>query len=360
MCLVMALVSPERALLLSDGFVMGGDRVLSRQASKIFTLSSGDKIVATGSDEGIKFVRSLQQRDPMPARHVAKIIRAWGEKHHQPNYFGLVGRNGGKLFVWRGRLSIDGWEDFIEEDFSAGSRPTLLIDGFFGVIRDERGEIDTPYRDEVRAEVRKILVQPTYPAMLACTLTLFEKIYRDWPERIGGQVFIDTLEPKAEREISFPFHAAFDSAAQKNGAVDSSGNLKLKNIAQSAGSTSSPTTSSGTYVVIPEMTKTLTTVGNNVIITFSGTFFGTGAASQVQGIGVLVALFKDGAQISPDYDVVFSTDASGIGTHPLIALTFLDSPSVASHTYDIRWKLAFGTTVGSKTTCRVLQIVELG
>jgi hypothetical protein len=56
--------------------------------------------------------------------------------------------------------------------------------------------------------------------------------------------------------------AAWTSATQKNAAVDASGNLLLKNIANASGLTNQPATSSTTYAVIPEMTQTITTKGN--------------------------------------------------------------------------------------------------
>jgi len=62
--------------------------------------------------------------------------------------------------------------------------------------------------------------------------------------------------------------AAWDSVTMKTAAVDTSGNLILKNKVNAAGVTANPTQPNNTYAVIPEMTTTITTHGNKVLIIF--------------------------------------------------------------------------------------------
>ena len=65
--------------------------------------------------------------------------------------------------------------------------------------------------------------------------------------------------------------SAWDSASMKTAAVDTSGNLLLKNLSGVVGTTVNPATTSTTYSVIPEMTKTITTKGNKVFVVFTAT-----------------------------------------------------------------------------------------
>lgn len=131
-------------------------------------------------------------------------------------------------------------------------------------------------------------------------------------------------------------------------AVTSTGNLMLKNINDNPGSTSGPTTSSTTYAVIPEMTQTLTFHGNPVLLLFTMSF------SQAAGNGAF-AIFKDGVQLSQDYSIGTANATL------LVAISYIDTPTAASHTYDIRWKVAVNTyTFTAVGTARRFQILELG
>lgn len=133
--------------------------------------------------------------------------------------------------------------------------------------------------------------------------------------------------------------------------IDGLGNVVLKNIAGPLATTSGPTITSATYAVIPEMTSTITTQGNKVMIIFTGTL--TNNTTATSGF---VSVFVDGVQSSPD--ISYSVATAGQST-PL-TLTWLTAPSAASHTFDIRWKsngVARLTAIG---TSRTLQVVELG
>lgn len=144
---------------------------------------------------------------------------------------------------------------------------------------------------------------------------------------------------------------AWDSPTQKAAAVDSAGNLKLKNISTTNGVTPSPSLTSTTYTVVPEMTITLTTKGNKVLIMFDGNM-----ATQVGGIGKY-ALFLDGVQLSTDYEL----QTKDINLYVPVNLSYLDVPTAGSHTYDIRWAMgSAGLTINSLHTGRSFQVIELG
>jgi hypothetical protein len=154
--------------------------------------------------------------------------------------------------------------------------------------------------------------------------------------------------------------AAWDSGTMKNAAVDSAGNIKLKNVNDAVGSTAGPSTSSTTYAVVPEMTQTLTFKGNKVLLVFtcSCKIFG----STVQSGNF--AFFKDGVQLSQDYTL---SDGFVVGgavitqVVQLVGVTFIDAPSAGSHTYDVRFCVGNTSwTLQCTGYARRFQIVELG
>jgi len=184
----------------------------------------------------------------------------------------------------------------------------------------------------------------------------------------GGKPLIDFSEAihlnKNLDNMPNGTRAAWDSTTQKAAAVDASGNLLLKNINNGIGSTAFPTQASNTYAVIPEMTTTVTTKGNKVLIIFSGTFADTGSPPPTGRLTNIFALFRDGVQISQDY-VADVNSPSYYNYDFQFSLSFIDSPTAASHTYDIRWKFAGDVNShllanGTGGISRTLQVVELG
>lgn len=138
-------------------------------------------------------------------------------------------------------------------------------------------------------------------------------------------------------------------------AVDASGNLLLKNIFGGSGTTSSPATTSLSYVNIPEMTKTSTTKGNSVLVVFSG------AVTPNNGCQGSVAIFRDGSQISPDFTIEQLNAGATVALAFASSLCFIDTPSAASHTYEVKWKVSgAGQSLTALGTGRTLQVVELG
>jgi len=136
---------------------------------------------------------------------------------------------------------------------------------------------------------------------------------------------------------------------------DLSANLNLKNKNIATGSTSSPTIASSTYAVIPEMTITITTKGNKVLMIFSGNINNNSA----NGVATAkFAIFKDSSQLTQDYQ----WDVPQNATFNYVAnIVYVDSPSAASHTYDARWhEASVGTTLTALGTARTFEVVELG
>lgn len=144
--------------------------------------------------------------------------------------------------------------------------------------------------------------------------------------------------------------------------LNSSNNICLNNIVQAVGSTQ-PYASSLT--VLDQMSITVTTNGNPLLLTFSGTFDMPG---DIDGGGTFrpssctLQLYRDGTAIGFPITV---TAQQGFGsiTDQLVSTHFpLDNPGVGSHTYAIKWS-GIGSGVGGsmvRSTQRLFQLVELG
>lgn len=129
---------------------------------------------------------------------------------------------------------------------------------------------------------------------------------------------------------------------------DMSGNLKLKNINSVVGSTSSPTTSSTTFATVPEMTVSITTKGNKVLLLFSATI--TCNNSQFADF----QFFRDGVGIGEFIETSVNTNELSL------SMQYSDSPSAASHTFDVRWSVQGGALLKALGVLRQFQVVELG
>lgn len=151
------------------------------------------------------------------------------------------------------------------------------------------------------------------------------------------------------------FVTAVDTTGQESkigafqGSAVTSGNAN-PNVGNAAGTTVGPATNSASFSVLAEMTQTVTTKGNKVLVTFHGVFLETNGVCRVS-----IAVFRDGTQIS---DTV-SQDLTGNALRFAVPITWIDSPSAGSHTYDIRWSTNANTATNDGTS-RSLQVVELG
>lgn len=125
---------------------------------------------------------------------------------------------------------------------------------------------------------------------------------------------------------------------------------------QANGSTSAPTTSSATFVVIPQMTLTMILAGGDVLIHFTGSF------SCQEGDTLQIALFVDGVQAAGTLRQL-SFNVTGLlgvgGTAGLTgAVQFIATGLTGSHTFDCRW-LAVSGTARAITTDRKISATEL-
>ena len=153
---------------------------------------------------------------------------------------------------------------------------------------------------------------------------------------------------------------SFNGGVSVNGTlvIDTNANLLLKNKLQAIGSTSNPTTQSTTFVTLPEMSVTLTTHGNKVMVIFSGVFTATG--SSTGSTQLFLAIFADGTQVSPVYDWDINPDE--INYNKTFSVVYLDSPTAASHTYTVGWKWSGSISASDLAvgTQRTMQVIELG
>lgn len=123
-------------------------------------------------------------------------------------------------------------------------------------------------------------------------------------------------------------------------------------------STSGPTTTSATPVVVPEMTATVVVAGGNVKIDFSGSFVFAGGTAGTFG------LYRDGSLIANSDRAISFTDAQGaLDPSGSITLNVALSAMIAaetsgSHTYEARWSRSSGTLTGV-TTKRSFIVAEM-
>lgn len=104
------------------------------------------------------------------------------------------------------------------------------------------------------------------------------------------------------------------------------------------GSSSGPTTASGSFSVLTDMTTTLTTGGGSLAVIFSGSF------DVHDGDSLEFAIFLDGGQVSGTLRSLAQTGTGGsIGGAGGATQALLTSVSAGSHTIDVRWRAVGGT-----------------
>jgi hypothetical protein len=141
--------------------------------------------------------------------------------------------------------------------------------------------------------------------------------------------------------------------ARMNSATDAAGNLLLKNISNSSGVTSNPSTSSTTPSVLPEMTTTITTQGNKVYISW-----GIGFRTSTLGGTAFFQVYRDGGALGP---LIEGTSPNNASQNSSVAASWIDTgASAGSHTYQIQWWTTAGTTATADLANRAMEVVELG
>lgn len=124
------------------------------------------------------------------------------------------------------------------------------------------------------------------------------------------------------------------------------------------GTTPGPTTASGIFAVLAEMTITMTVDSGRVSVVFNGSFRST------DNDEVEVALFDNGVLVTgttqaADYvDSDGALDPNGSFGGVMATSAVIDYASSASHTYTVQWR-APGGTARAKTTYRKLTVTEL-
>lgn len=174
----------------------------------------------------------------------------------------------------------------------------------------------------------------------------------------GGQqwyYFVTSVDTTGQESTAAAFQAGAVTSANANPTT-----------ASATGSTNNPSTTTISYVVIPEMTVTATFTGKKVLIVFTGSFGITTTSSTLVTTGEF-AIFKDGSQLTPSPGYFISNGANESTSVPNtqidipVSISFLDQPNAGSHTYDVRWAIFNGPgTLNGVGTARTLQVVELG
>ena len=150
----------------------------------------------------------------------------------------------------------------------------------------------------------------------------------------------------------------WQTQAMRDAAVDVNGNLLLKNKDQSTATTSTPTAPTS-FATMPEMTRTITTLGNDVLILFSCDLHITAHGGGASDIGQF--RFKRGSTVIGITAVESFDIASTLGLQRHISFNHLDiAPAAGAHTYVVEWKASSGTTLKSQGLVREMQVVELG
>lgn len=119
---------------------------------------------------------------------------------------------------------------------------------------------------------------------------------------------------------------------------------------QTVGTTLDPTTTSTDFVDLPEMSITITTGANPVLILFTGVF-----SNKMACKGCIITLVIDGTEVAPRYRrTCASSTADAMG---IITLACIEELSTGTHTIKIQWKIDAGTGVAIKDT-RALQVID--
>jgi hypothetical protein len=115
------------------------------------------------------------------------------------------------------------------------------------------------------------------------------------------------------------------------------------------GTTADPTTSSGSFVVIPEMTMSLATNGGDVLVHFSSSF-------KIQAADAFdFTIYVDGAEVGGKKHIESATLIAAVVGATQILVTGL---SIASHTIEARWRQTAGNAraVGAMRSLTAIEV----
>ncbi len=128
----------------------------------------------------------------------------------------------------------------------------------------------------------------------------------------------------------------------------------------SAGSTSDPTSTSGTFSVIPQMTVTLSTTRSEVLALFSGTF------QVLHDDTWVLAVFLDGSEVTDsrrtvDFfgGVLIGLVPSRLDSIPISIHGLISGLTGGTHTIDVRWSVTGGTAraIGTQRSLICVEIL---
>jgi hypothetical protein len=178
-----------------------------------------------------------------------------------------------------------------------------------------------------------------------------------FPSEIGGGIYchsvlVPALDGRGDGVADGTTRIA-PTKTRMDAAVDSYGDILLKNVAVVNGSTSGPTVSgNGTYQTVTDLSVTATTWGNQIYLSFTVTF---SIADGYSAYLVYFALFRGSTRVSPEYCIQASDDVQDVAMG-----SYIDNPSAASHTFTVKCKAPTNTTVTFVGIQRSLSLIELG
>lgn len=142
------------------------------------------------------------------------------------------------------------------------------------------------------------------------------------------------------------FYNNSSSAIERIANDDNIGNQ----VHQVKGVTSSPTTTSTSYVDLTDMSITITTGASPVLILFSGSFRNSASGNRNFAIIDIDGTNKTESQRC--------AETSTAGFEDVISTSWIENVSAGSHTFKIEWKTDSGTATAQETE-RTLQVIEL-
>jgi hypothetical protein len=157
---------------------------------------------------------------------------------------------------------------------------------------------------------------------------------------------------------------AWDTSTQKSAAVDTNGNLKLKNIAQATGVSGTVSTTTASMTDVPDMSVTFTASGNKIqilaAITVAMTATPPYSATDRCQAQMRITIGGGGVGIITQQDLAVD---SGIGTVTLINIYETTTVAGVSLTIKMQWLVAALTspdTLIRVGNASILQVTELG
>lgn len=123
----------------------------------------------------------------------------------------------------------------------------------------------------------------------------------------------------------------------------------LPSVEQHAGVAGAPTTTSGTYAVLADLTATRAFTGRPVLVAWVAALRHSAAAANVA-----TQAFLDGVAVSKE----FAQQLVTAGANELAVGMAVFTPTVGSHTVDIRWKTTSAGTLTSDSDSRTMVVIE--